>query len=1192
MLSNSQECQDLIKSINSDMDRNEGFIKNPEEQYRQRNKYIEILDYAIDNNELYHLYDIWQVFARARQQATRGFFLDLWDIYEEREQKFSVNYQRERDILRYFVAQVNNQFDEILNAEVITAPERWRGHIQELLIKLMCIENEQEMQLERKLLYSMSHLYVYLYPNKSISVKEEKKILMHQLQIAEEAISCKAKENNSSIVLTKVFSNDESSNLQREFTLSFLYLYRFVNHFAVISLKEFVKKVIDSLKEEEFIKQVKQEDREELLDRLLRYWGANSPLMKFFLQEKLEFRFYQYDQPEAIKLPSPYGTDNFVYTIGASGVGKTYFFHAMEHFSKKSEEQLPLLIEYIDASEESGLDRKKWEEGKYLKARENHLIYMRSKVRNLCRFTFYKIEDTQIIEDTVTKWQSLQGHFERGLPSAIILVFSTEEKDNLKSYDFLVNLLDKLAKKDERYRNIPIYFTFNKSDKLFAKIQQSEEWNQQLFNEFQGYLNSDIELRERFNFFSLRYQKEVKQIGTLEIVNRTKACCANLAFLAQLNKDIKRVKTIIDSLLDRNFTNLSFIYTCSLFQYGGQYTDLQKLWSDLSNFIIKATCEDIKEYYLQEFKIKLNRDFKKIDIVYNEALITSSLEFSKNREGKDVFERLNEAPDSQSYLENFRNLLNIIANNNKINTSDVLSLSSGLEPALNDFLKEKSFFSNFLDKALRANLKELGVPVEIDQIEESQNFQDFPLKKIEFIEPETINYYDDNFWQFYGQSPIVKNFLENEEYNLIKEEIKNLFFRKISDYNNNKIEKERLQIDRDNLEIIIEQLPKQLQAIDIANRNEAFEASIREKFLFSYALNNTSALCLIQCGQFEKSDRSLIQGTSREQTVFERFCQFTDFEDAKKYCQLLSNYLPKYPKKPKYPQFILVKRHRSDKIQVELDEIKINVIRSLDKKLKQQQKLLFDMVIILLRNYQEFKSIYKNISNKYEYEKYVANLYLAQYLLKMLESHNFNIERFKEEPDETTKQIANAINNLIEILNKSKVEQENINLDSFKNDYQQIKLSSDNNFYSLNSKDINRVGKAIEIELKTAFNIYAQILELVEKDKERLKSLSSKDIIQKFTFLQTNEYNNLLKDYEKQRKLLILLERVEYLRVSKWIEDLQWLNDSFSQYANNLIWGNLTSIETEELDDWKENFIGNIEKLLKTELFSHRSEEI
>lgn len=1189
MIKNYEECQNLIQNINSAIVDNPGFMQNPEEQYKQRNKYIEVLEYAIKNNELYHLYDIWQVFAQAREEATRGFFLDLWDIYNRQEG--SEKQHRERDILRYFVCQIYDQFDEILLAKKITAPNLWQEYVRELLIKLMWIENEQEMQLERKLLYSMSHLYVYLYPNKSISVREEKESLICQLQITEEAIYCRAKENNSSLVLAQVFSNDEDSNLQREFTLSFLYLYRFASHFAVISLKDFVKEVIDSLKEEEFIKRVGQKTGEELLDRLLRYWGANSPLMRFFLQEKLGFRFYQYARPEAIKLPSPYGTDNFVYTIGASGVGKTYFFHAMEYSSTKSEEQLPLSIEYIDASEDKRLNIKKWEEGEKLKAQENHLIYMRSKVRNLCRFTFYEIQDTQIIEDTATKWQSLQGYFDRRLPSAIILVFSTEEKDNLKSYDFFVNLLDNLAKKDERYRNIPIYFIFNKSDQLLAKMQQSQESDRQLLNEFQSYLNSQVELREGFNFFSLRYQKEVKQIGTLEMINQTKACCANLAFIAQLNQDVKRIKKIIDSLLDKNFTNLSFIYTSSLFENGRQYTDLQKLWNDLRNFIIKATCEDIKEYYIQEFKIKLNRDFKKVDRFYNEAVITSALEFSKNKEGKDVFERLNEAPDSQSYLENFRNLINIIANNNKINASDVLSLSSGVEPALNDFFKEKSFFSNFLDKALRANLKELGVPVEIDQIEESQesqSFQDFPLKKIEFIEPETINYYDD-VWQFRGESPNVRNFLENKEYNLIKEEIKNLFFRRISDYNSNKVGRDRLQIDRDNLEIIIEQLPKQLQAIDIANRNEAFEASIKEKFLFSYALNNTSALCLIQCGQFEKSDRSLIQGATREQTVFERFCQFTNFEDAKKYCQLLSNYLPKYPKKPKYPQFLLVKRHRSDIIQVELDEIKINVIRSLDKKLKQQHKLLLDVIIILLRNYQDFKNIYKNISNKYEYEKYVANLYLAQYLLKILESHYFNIERFQQEPDETTKQIANAINNLIEIMKESKAEPENMNLDSFKTDYQQIKLSTDRDLYSLNKNDINRVGKNIEIQLKTAFNVYAQILELVEKDKERLKSLLSKDIIKKFSFLQTNEYNNLLKDYEKQRKLLIILERVEYLRLSKWIEDLQWLNDSFSVYANNLIWGNLTSIETMQLNEWKDDFIKNIEELLERELFSSRT---
>jgi hypothetical protein len=1176
MLSNSQECQDLIKSINSDIDRNEGFIKNPEEQYRQRNKYIEILDYAIDNNELYHLYDIWQVFARARQQATRGFFLDLWDIYEEREQKFSGNYQRERDILRYFVAQVNNQFDEILNAEVITAPERWRGHIQELLIKLIWIENEQEMQLERKLLYSMSHLYVYLYPNKSISVKKEKESLMRQLQIAEEAISCKAKENNSSIVLTKVFSNDESSNLQREFTLSFLYLYRFVNHFAVISLKDFVKKVIDSLKEEEFIKQVKQEAGEELLERLLRYWGANSPLMRFFLQEKLNFKFYEYAQPEAIKLPSPYGTDNFVYTIGASGVGKSYFFHAMDYSSKKSKEQLPLSIEYIDASEESGLDRKKWEEGEELKARENHLIYMRSKVRNLCRFTFYEIEDTQI---TGTKWQSLQGYFDRRLPSAIILVFSTEEKDNLKNYDLLVNLLDDLAKQDERYRNIPIYFIFNKSDQLLAKIQQSQECDQQRLNEFHSYLNAQIELSKNFNFFSLRYQKEVKQIGTLEIVNRTKACCANLTFSNQLNQDIKRVEKIIHSLLNKNFTNLSFIYTCSLFYGNRQYTDLQELWSDLSNFLIKATCEDLKKYYQREFQTKLNRDFQQVDRFYSTAEIRANLEFSKNSEGIDVFELLNETPDPdsqkfQNFKDDFNNLLNI----KEINTSDILSFNSGVESAFNDFAKQKNIHSDFLDTALEATLIELGIPIKTSQTEY------FYIRELEFIEPKDY----DTIWQFDVTSPSVENFLENEEYQQITEKIKQVLWINISNYNNNRGKGDPLRISEDHLKIIIEQLPKQLQLIDIANRNEAFESSIREKFSFSDTLSNKSSLCLIQRGLFDKLDQDLIQGTDRGQTVFDRLChlieinqvnQVIDFNQAKKYCQLLSNYLPKHPNKPKYPQFILVKRQKppSDKIQVEFDDIKIDILKNLAEKLEKQQELLLSLVEILLKNRHELQIFYKG--NSGEYKKYISYLYLVKYLLKISESLGFRIERFQEEPDEIIKKISHVYNELSK--------PESMNLDSIRKEYEEITLSD--KWLLFNPKDIKTSREKIATELKTAFNIYTEILKilkLIKYDNEQLKSLS-KDIIQKFIVLRANEYNNLLKDYEKQRKMLIIEERVKYLKQSKWIEDLNWLKNSFEEYDFRR---NLIDMNREEINEWKERFIRSINELLEKQLFSQGTE--
>lgn len=1177
MIKNHQECQNLIQNINSGIVNNPGFMQNPEEQYKQRNKYIEVLEYALRSNRLYHLYDIWQVFSQAREEATRGFFLDLWDLYNRQESEYKN--QREKDILGYFVCQIHDQFDEILLAKKITAPYLWQEHIQDL-IRSMCIEDKSEIELERKLLYSMSYLYVDLYPDKSISVKEEKESLIRQLQIAEAAISCKKLDKKSSLNLAQIFSKDENSNLPREFTLSFLYLYRFANHFAVVSFQDFVAKAIDSLKEEEFIERVGQKTGRELLERLLQYWGATTPLMRFFLQEKIDFQFYKYDEEKPIELPSPYGTDNFVYTIGASGVGKTYLFHAMEHFSNKDREQLPLSIEYIDASEEDKRsNEKKWQEGKELKARENYLINMRSKVRHLCRFTFSEIEDSQIVvkDYTGTKWQSLQGYFERRLPSVIILVFSTKEEDNLKSYDFLVNLLDRLAQKDERYRNIPIYFTFNQSDRLLADIQ-SQEGDPQMFDEFQSYLNSEVKINQGFNFFSLRYQSQVQQINPLEIANRTKACCANLAFAYRLNCDLKRVQKIIDRFFNADFTNLSFIYTCSLFEPDRQYLGLQTLWSDLSNFIIKATCKNVESYYRREFKEELTSNFRKVDLFCNEAEMTSSLEINQ-----DIFESLNKAPNSAVMKKDFNNVLQTIKNNNDRNAIDILSLISGFKPienALNSFVREKEFIDSFLTKLLRANLKELGMPLEQSHIYSTteRQLQDFYLREIEFIEPDTINYYDD-IWRFNAESPIVNNFVVNQEYQQIAREIQDIFFQRIIDYNNSKVEKDRIQVNKSNLETIIKQLPKQLRAFDIANRSEAFEASIKEKFLFSKALNNEIALCRVQCGKFASSDRSLILGTGSEQTVFERFCELNNEEESKKYCQLLSNYLPKYKKKPKYSQFVLVKRHRSETIQLELDEIKISVVTNLEQKLKEQQNLLLKMIAILSKNWQQFKTMYQSISNKHEYKEYIFNLYLVQYLLRILETQGFDIELFQENPQEILSRILNLFSDIAAILESTQGSKTQINLDDFRKNYQSIKLSR--NLLLLNLRDISQQAKEIELELKTAFIIYEEIFTRLDRDEEQLKSLS-RNIVQKSNFLQTNEYNNFLKVYEKQRKLLIILERVDYLRTSKWIEDLQWLNDSFREYTNN-IWGNLTSANPEEL---KQLFTKNIDDLLNTELFS------
>lgn len=1184
MISNSQECQNLIHNINRAIDTNREFMQKPQEQYQQRYNYIQVLEYAVNSKELYHLYDIWQVFARTRKEATRGFFLDLWDISEKKGLR--VKNQREGDILRNFVGQINNQFDEILLAKKTSAPRLWQDYVQELLMDLMWIQDEHKKSLQRKLLYSMCNLYVYLYPQESISAEEEKEFLIHQLEMTESAMFCRGTVDNCSIFLKKVFTNNQNSHLQREFTLSFLYLYRFIQHFHLTNFNDFVKETAISLEKEEFIERVGEETVEELLDRLLLYWGATVPLIELFLKEKLGFKFDEYEKLEEIKLPSPYGTDNFVYTIGASGVGKTYFFHAMEHFSTESYQQ-PLSIKYIDDSSDSRKDKEKWKAGEELEAGENHLVYMRSKVRNLCRLTFHEIDDKQIVfkDSSVIKWQSLEGYLERYLPSAIILVFSVDQNQELNSYKELANLLAKIAQNENRYRNIPIYFIFNKSDLLLEKIKE-KEYSEQLFDEFCSYLDSEREIIAKSHFFSLRYQSDVPHIDTLTRIKQTKDCCANLAYLNQLIQDVKKVKHIIDSLLNIDFTNLNFIYTSSVFEADRQYTDLQTIWSDLSDFIIKATREDMEKYYRKEFQKKLTQDFTKVDLFCEQAKITSSFEVSK-----PIIDKLHKVPSHEKMEKYFYELQKDIANRDNINLRNITSSIRNFEiikdnvDNLEKFVNEKNYQSNFFDKVLRANLIELGIPIEKNQIETSQTYQDFYLKEIEFIDPKEINYYD-YIWRFDINSLAVENFIQNKEYHEMVEAIKEILFGEIQYYNENS-SVHQIKIDnKDNLEILIEQFPLQLQAIDIANRNKAFEASIEDKFLFSYTLSNTSALCPIQCGQFHNSDRDLIQGENLEQTVFERLCEFTnDYDKAKQYCQLLSNYLPKFPKQPKYSQFILVKRNHLNRIQVQLDKIKINVIKRIDNKLKQQQELLLEMAIILLRNRYAFQKLYKGISNINEYEIYIYNLYLAKFLFEMLKSRDFHVEKFQEEPYAMREKIADISNNLANIIKQYKsAPEQTVSLDGLGKDYQEITLST--KLLSFNNRDINKNGEQIEAELKTALEIYTEILTLIDKDEERLKSLST-DIIPKFSFSQKNEYNNLLKDYEKQRKLLIILERVEFLRSSKWIEDLAWLNDSFREHYTDTVWASLISIDTQQLDEWKQRFIEDIDKLLETELFSY-----
>jgi hypothetical protein len=69
--------------------------------------------------------------------------------------------------------------------------------------------------------------------------------------------------------------------------------------------------------------------------------------------------------------------------------------------------------------------------------------------------------------------------------------------------------------------------------------------------------------------------------------------------------------------------------------------------------------------------------------------------------------------------------------------------------------------------------------------------------------------------------------------------------------------------------------------------------------------------------------------------------------------------------------------------------------------------------------------------------------------------------------------------------------------------------------------------------------------------------------------------------------MLIIEERVKYLKESKWIEDLNWLKNSFEEYDFRR---NLIDMNREEINEWKERFIRSINELLEKQLFSQGTE--
>lgn len=433
---------------------------------------------------------------------------------------------------------------------------------------------------------------------------------LKQLKAAQDARSCRT----ATLPLI-----DPCKNLN-DFIEIYTYLYSFINHSATNNkFDDFIGQLAECLLSSFTRKDLTLQEE---LSRLLRYWAAHADFFERFLKDKLGFEFHKPVEPTLIEMPAYYGSDNYVYLIGPEKVGKTNFLFYSENEGKRAKistvESVEILDDNVEGSNRIENDRNLWKKRELEKTSSGRPTrYVRMNAQKLCRFICYDIagedlhsepKEAKAFRAGASDW--LKGHILKRYPCAIFLMFSLEEEIKSEKYKPVIELLQRITEKHKEFvgkefpKLMPIYFIFNKADCLTGSennslLISSENW------EF-----------DNLKFLSLNYYPNFSSSSKIlhKFIQDIKTPCRSLEFLSTLTSHVEKLEDLISDFIKIGFYNLSFVYTCSLYDQNDslKYNGINALWKNVSRFVGESTLKARKEYYRNEFIKKINDDFEKI----------------------------------------------------------------------------------------------------------------------------------------------------------------------------------------------------------------------------------------------------------------------------------------------------------------------------------------------------------------------------------------------------------------------------------------------------------------------------------------------------------------------------------------------------------------------------------------------------
>lgn len=1086
-LVSADECQAIIEVIRVARPADAGAA------YNLRGWYQAILAYATTARDPAPLYDFWWAVEAHRDVLGRGFYLDLWDLFDQAGAG-RVFDEADGELLRYYVCQINADFVSLLSpADDVGWATAWQRRIADLAASPATVADTVG---GRRLLYSVLNLYADLYPD--VADGEGLAELERQLAAAAAARGCSEPADAPLLRPQEALAGPTDDPARTALVHVLAFAYRSLAHFGVVPLPELIGRLVERLGGEDGMA-----GRQELMLRLFKFWAAGSPLVHQVLREKCGYEFHTPPVPRPITLPAYHGTDNFVCLVGEREVGKTAFMFASEAASKLPPavgRSVPELAVRHDSREEIQVDseRKKWLAKEPSKT-GNQSLYAQTSVSGLCRFTFYDIGGEELYHrDRPGPSPWLQDHFEKRKPCALLMMFEPTTSD-VGRYARLVELLElHLGARDGRYRDLPIYFVLNKADRHLVGDESPRR-------ELARFLQAEEPLVGGFRFPTIRYEEGVLSAADVgDRLSNTPACCRNLAFLDVLLEDLRRLSEVVDACFQRGYTNLSFVYTTCLPGKGSDYGSVRALWSDLAEFLGVSTVDGRKELYHRAFADQIDEHFGFADELARLGSISQDRLALTN---SALAGHVAAASDTQGVVD-FNALLR--AGQPEFDPARNLPPESGyhaIKALLDSYTINKKKLEKELDVAIPALFQELGVPIGKDVIHLLEHHYQAPL--------------DDHLQPGPSGSTSVTRFLISESYKASRKEFERLLLAAADQYNTEH-PKDRVF---DGAGPTGSWIADALGTLDGALWN--VDAVGRQEVRFNPRYGSLNTLCPYKDRTTTDDENDAMNAFGGGERLDQVIRNHTEPVRWSSLIRLFKHFVPRYP------PFAYTKRY-------DLDGFKAAVLNRLRERRMKLDEEAEKLVACLLGVCHELQKEGQNPGD-------ICKQFQAKYLIQMLDRNGFLVDSFLKNPIQFRADLSNSRTSLEQAIGAlGFMRDDTKRLGDQLTAYNDAVSKVDETKYSLRRDTLKVEGQEAMRRLDVAEAVFAHVSALVGGRWKSLEEMQNHRI-PNFALPQLVLYNRDLDDYVRARKFLILRERAQYLVEAGWLDRLDPADRQFYQ---------------------------------------------